>query len=91
MWFSGSLALAVLVQTTYFFFIPHWKYFLIFNIGVGVIITFAGSYLLVESPMHLLIHGNTLKANKSIERIKKFNNLGTSRQIQLYDLSHKIR
>ena len=91
MWFSGSLALAVLVQTAYFFFIPHWKYFLIFNIGVGVIITFAGSYLLVESPMHLLIHGNTLKANKSIERIKKFNNLGTSRQIQLYDLSHKIR
>ena len=62
MWFSGSLALAVLAQCAYFFFIPHWKYFLIFNIGVGVIITFAGSYLLVESPMQLLIQGKTMQA-----------------------------
>ena len=79
MWFSGSLALAVLFQTAYFFFIPHWKYFIILNIGVGLIITFAGSFLLVESPMHLLTKGNFMEASNSLEKVKRFNNLGSSR------------
>ena len=87
MWFCGSIALAVLVQCAYFFFLPYCKYFLIFNVGVGVIIVCAASYLLVESPMHMLIRGNTMQATRSIEHIKKFNNLGTSRQIHLFDLN----
>ena len=57
MWFSGSIAIAVLVQCTYFYFWPHFKYFLIFNIVLGFIVTALGSCVLVESPMQMLLRG----------------------------------
>ena len=62
MWFSGSLALAVLAQCGYFYFIPYTVYFLIFNAVFGLIVAVAGASLLVESPMQLLIRGNFMEA-----------------------------
>ena len=62
MWFSGSLALAVLAQCAYFYFIPYTVYFLIFNAVFGLIVAVAGASLLVESPMQNLIRGNFMEA-----------------------------
>ena len=87
MWFSGSVAFGVLVQCAYFFWIPHWRYFLIFNIAFGLLITLFGACLLVESPMYDTLKGNLLKASESLEFIKKFNNLGGMRKIDLYQLN----
>ena len=90
MWFCGSIALAVLVQDTYFYFYPHYKYFLLFQIGFGVLISLAGSCILVESPMQLLLNGDSTKATRSLEYIRNKNNL-RSRQFDLYDLHKRIR
>ena len=87
MWFSGSLAIGVLIQCAYFFWIPHWRYFLIANIAYGLLVTLFGACLLVESPMHYLLKDNVLKAQESIDYIKKFNKLGGSRKIDLYDIN----
>ena len=73
MWFCGSLALAVLVQDTYFYFYPHYKYFLLFQIVYGLLIGIVGSCVLVESPMHLLLNGDSTKASRSLDHIKKKN------------------
>ena len=91
MWFTGSLALAVLTQCAYFFWLPYWKYFLIFNISLGLLVTLIGSLVLVGSPMQFLIKGDTCKAAKSIEWIKRFNGLKESRKIKLDELSQKVR
>ena len=90
MWFSGSLALAVLAQCCYFLFYPHWKIFLIFNISFGAIVALSGILLLSESPMHNLLLNKSAEATQSLDRIKKFNGLG-SRSIQLYELQKRIR
>ena len=90
MWFSGSLALGVLFQCALFFWIPYWRYFLIFNVCVGLLVTLMGICLLVESPMYLLIIGEVIKASESLEHIKKFNNQGSSRKIDLFDLNQRI-
>ena len=87
MWFSGSLAIGVLVQCAYFFWIPYWRYYLIFNICFGLLLTFFGACLLVESPMYYLLKGDLLKASESLEFIKKFNNLGGMRKIDLFQLN----
>ena len=62
MWFRGSLGLVILVQGAYFYWLPYWKYFIIFNICLGILVTSIGSFFLIESPMHLLIRGKQLEA-----------------------------
>ena len=90
MWFSGSIAIAIIVQCTYFYFWPHWKYFLIFNIVWGFFITALGSCILVESPMQMLLRGKVQAAQRTLDYIKKFNGMNTGREIILYNLKSKI-
>lgn len=90
MWFSGSLALVVLFQCAFFFFWPHWQYFVAGNVVFGIFITIVAFFMLLESPMHLLIKGNSTQATKNLEWIKKFNKLGISRPIDLYDINQRI-
>ena len=66
MWFSGSIALGVLFQCAYFFWVPYWRYFLIFNICIGLLVTLLGVCFLVESPMYLLINGKVVEASESL-------------------------
>lgn len=73
MWFSGSIALGVLVQCIYFFWVPHWRYFLIFNISYGLLVVLLGACILIESPMFLLLKGDQMKASESLEYIKTLN------------------
>jgi len=90
MWFSSSSALAILAQCAYFFFFPHWKYLLLFNAVFGLFVAVAGSCILVESPMFHLLKGDSSKAARSLEHIKRLNNL-VSRQLPLYELHKRIR
>ena len=91
MWFTGSLALVGLSQTLYFYFVYRWRYFIIFNVGFGLLVCLLGVCILVESPMHLLFKGDLMQAVRSLERIKKFNGLGTRGVPSLYDINQKIR
>ena len=87
MWYRGSLAIVVMVQCAFFYWWPHWQYFVAGNAGFGILITILASFLLVESPMHLLVKGDPTLASESLERIKRFNKLGNSRHIDLYELN----
>ena len=90
MWFSGSIAVAILGIAAYFFWIPYWRSFLIVIICLGVMLTIAGAWLLVDSPLHCLLSGDSSKANECICRIKQFNRLG-SRPVSLYEISEKLK
>ena len=77
MWFSGSIALVILAIAAYFYWIPYWRVFLSVIIVLTLLLTLAGACLLVESPLHSLLKGDSSKANVSIQYIKEFNRLGS--------------
>ena len=92
MWFSGSCALAVFAQCVYFFWLPYWRNFLIFNICYGIGITLLGACILAESPMHNLLKSDVEKASQSLEYIKKFNRMGGSgRKIDLKEFNQRLQ
>ena len=69
MWFCGSLALVVLVQSVIFYFLPYWRYYMLFNVLLGVLIAVVGYFFLVESPMYLLLNGHLMEAGQSLQKI----------------------
>jgi len=73
MWFSASLPASILAISGYFFFAPNWLYFLIAMAGLCFLSAIAGAFILVESPMQLILSGETSEAAESFRQIKKFN------------------
>ncbi len=57
MWMAASLAVGVFWCDVFFFFWPDWKHFIIFNSALAALLTLFGAFLLVESPIKLLLDG----------------------------------
>lgn len=51
MWFMGSMALSILVTDLFFYFFPHWVYYVVITTSLGLVLAGASAILLVESPV----------------------------------------
>lgn len=58
MWSSGSMALSILVTDLFFYFWPHWEYYILMTSCLGLVLAGFGACLLVESPIQLLIRND---------------------------------